>query len=267
MASSDRQQESPSRPSRWWTWAWRRPASDDAVIPWLAAKDEQNSRSIASTIVASPPISATPAPLQRPAAVPSSPSITASVESVSKSTPVEPTVVPESGTGFMRYNKYIIGAASIAAFSSMMYTIHQRTKGKMRIPLQELIDNPAAAAANPKLAAYMFAGRAFGTATILVLTGTAGVAMTVASVMDVNNLKEFSIRMREIMAARFPRLKGSDEEQDKKFDPATYEFLKEVADDVEREEQEGEWREGPGHAIIGSRVRRELGPLSRHGLN
>lgn len=85
--------------------------------------------------------------------------------------------------------RYILGAASIAAFSSMIYTIRQRTKGKMKIPLQELLDNPAAAAANPKLAAYMFAGRAFGTATVLVVTGTVGLAMTVASVMGINNVR------------------------------------------------------------------------------
>lgn len=75
------------------------------------------------------------------------------------------------------------------------------------------------------------------------------------------------MRMRDIMASRFPQLKRSDEKLEEKFDPATYEFLKEVAEDAEREEAEGEWKEGPGHAIIGNRVRHEMGPLSRHGMN
>ncbi|KAJ3151003.1 hypothetical protein HDU86_006259 [Geranomyces michiganensis] len=139
----------------------------------------------------------------------------------------------------------------------------------MAVPLQDLLATPAGRAANPKIAAYMFAGRAFGTATVLVLTGTLGASMAVASVMGVNNLKEFSTRMQEITAARFPALKRStaEQHQDTKFDVDVYEFLKEVSADAEREEREGEWAESPAHQIIGQRVRHEIGPFSRHGQN
>ena len=59
----------------------------------------------------------------------------------------------------------------------------------MRIPLQELIDNPIAAAANPKLAAYAFAGRAFATATVLVASGGLMLTMGVASILQVDNVR------------------------------------------------------------------------------
>ncbi|KAJ3148758.1 hypothetical protein HDU89_004608 [Geranomyces variabilis] len=139
----------------------------------------------------------------------------------------------------------------------------------MAIPLQDLLATPQGRAANPKLAAYMFAGRAFGTATVLVLTGTLGASMAVASVLGVNNLKEFSTLMQEFTAARFPALKRSTEADatDTKFDKDVYEFLKEVSADAEREEREGEWAETPAHQIIGQRVRHEIGPFSRHGQN
>ncbi|KAJ3185037.1 hypothetical protein HDU87_002603 [Geranomyces variabilis] len=141
----------------------------------------------------------------------------------------------------------------------------------MAVPLQDLLATPAGRAANPKLAAYMFAGRAFGTATVLVLTGTLGASMAVASVLGVNNLKEFSTLMQEFTAARFPALKRSaaddDDASGSKFDKDVYEFLKEVSADAEREEREGEWAETPAHQIIGQRVRHEIGPFSRHGQN
>ncbi|KAI8823964.1 uncharacterized protein EV422DRAFT_617713 [Fimicolochytrium jonesii] len=174
---------------------------------------------------------------------------------------------PQQTSDYTKYNKYIIGTAAIGSFSTLLYTVHQRTKGRMRVPLQEFLDNPAARAANPKLAAYVFAGRAFGTATVLVVTGTVGLTMAVASIMGVNNMREFSFRMRDIMASTFPQLKRSDENADIKFDADTYEFLKEVSADAEREEREGAWRESSSHAIIGGRVRNELGGLSRHGQN
>ncbi|RKO90930.1 hypothetical protein BDK51DRAFT_25803 [Blyttiomyces helicus] len=132
------------------------------------------------------------------------------------------------------YNKYIVGAASLTAFGSLIYTIRQRTTGKMKMPLEELMTNPAAAAANPKLAAYMFAGRAFGTATILVATGTMALTMGVASLMGVNNLREFSTKMRELTSST--RLRRTDPmltgDQKEPFDNDVYELLKEVSADA-----------------------------------
>ncbi|KAJ3041657.1 hypothetical protein HDV00_008934 [Rhizophlyctis rosea] len=157
-----------------------------------------------------------------------------------------------------KYNKYILGAASVTAFGSMIYTIRQRTKGNMKLPLSELLENPAAAAANPKLTAYVFAGRAFTTATTLVLTGTLALGMGVASVMGVNNLQEFSSKMREYASTAFPKLRGAPEDHDQKFDNDYYEFLKEVASDEERREKDGDWQESRMHSIIGERVREPL---------
>jgi hypothetical protein len=59
----------------------------------------------------------------------------------------------------------------------------------MDIPLAELLESPEARAANPKLAAYMFAGRAFILGTGLAVTGTLAITMGVASAMGVNNVR------------------------------------------------------------------------------
>ncbi|KAJ3282006.1 hypothetical protein HK104_011153 [Borealophlyctis nickersoniae] len=130
--------------------------------------------------------------------------------------------------------------------------------GRMKIPLAELMEDPAAAAANPKLAAYAFAGRAFTTATLLVGTGSLAIGMGIASVMGVNNWKEFSERMREYSQSAFPSLRRSDPASDAESDSDTAEFMKEVSADLEREREEGAWKETGGHAIIGQGVRKTL---------
>ncbi|KAJ3297010.1 hypothetical protein HK104_000979 [Borealophlyctis nickersoniae] len=140
----------------------------------------------------------------------------------------------------------------------MLYNIRQRSKGKMKIELAELMEDRAAAAANPKLAAYIFAGRSFTTATWLVATGSLAAGMGIACLMGVNNLKEFSGKMREYAQAVLPFLRRTDATSDARFDPDTVEFLREVAADLKREREEGPWRETGGHAIIGQGLRNTL---------
>ncbi|TPX37070.1 hypothetical protein SmJEL517_g00936 [Synchytrium microbalum] len=147
-----------------------------------------------------------------------------------------PNVTTTAEDGFAPYNKYIVGGASLTAFCTMLYTVRMQTKGKMRMPLQELLDNPIAAAANPKLAAYAFAGRAFATASVLVGSGTLAFTMGLASLMGVNSLKEFSTKLRSLATENLPVLRGSTHEAessgDSVMDKDTYEFLKEVQDDM-----------------------------------
>ncbi|TPX61669.1 hypothetical protein PhCBS80983_g01011 [Powellomyces hirtus] len=257
-ALADTQKTDGQTGSRWW---WASPSRQPSApaIPWMAPAT--SAITPAPTVVATKPIPQPPTPVVNPTAV-----------TIAPPTPAAPStaVVPPNFTdpdAYSPYNKYILGAASVGAFSALMYTIRMRTKGKMAVPLQELMDSPAGRAANPKLAAYMFAGRAFGTATILVLTGTVGATMAVASIMGVNSLKEFSMRMQQITASYLPNLKRSNQEDDSKFDPDAYAFLKEVSEDAAREEREGEWKESAAHAIIGNRVRHEIGPFSKHGQN
>ncbi|KAI8850762.1 hypothetical protein BC829DRAFT_488479 [Chytridium lagenaria] len=144
-----------------------------------------------------------------------------------------------------KYNKYIIGAASLTAFSTLVYTIRQRTRGRMQIPINELLNNsPQMRAANPKLAAYMFAGRAFFIGTGLVATGAVTLSMGVAAVMGVNNLQEFSHKVRQFTHSKFPQLKGNyPSDHDEVIDDAAYEFLKEYRDEVIKEEIDGPYRD------------------------
>ncbi|KAJ3092066.1 hypothetical protein HK102_011131 [Quaeritorhiza haematococci] len=162
-----------------------------------------------------------------------------------------------------KYNKYVLGAASLGSFAAMVYTIRQRTKGRMRVPLQELLENPTLAAQNPKLTAYMYAGRAFMTATFLTVTGTLALGMGIASVMGVNNLKEFSQTARSWSTSQFPQLNASagvsQGEDGERFDEPTREFLQEI----DAELAKGPTEEGPGYRFIKARVARELGPLAR----
>ncbi|KAJ3019089.1 hypothetical protein HKX48_002395 [Thoreauomyces humboldtii] len=265
-----------SLPSRSW-WRWSPFSSGTATlasnpsapaVPWMAAPP-------ASTLAqptSSQNLVASPSPLTSSITAPEGSSSTPVVlaAATKPSSTLQPVPTPETPAipGLPAYApKYILGLASLSAFGALMYTIRQRTRGRMAVPLAAFLESPEARAANPKLAAYMYAGRAFGTATVLVLTGTVGASMAVASVMQVNNLRDFSLRMREIMASYFPNLKRSDDVAEEKFDPDAYAFLKEVADDVEAEERDGKWRESASHQIIGNRVRNELGPLSMHGRN
>ncbi|KAJ3183971.1 hypothetical protein HDU85_001822 [Gaertneriomyces sp. JEL0708] len=269
--NSSLQENSQNGTKRWRPWGFGRQerhksspsTTEDPLVPWLGAPATPASTSTSSSaasahIVAqsNEKLATTTLPLQANENSLSTPSTNPAA--------LTPTSGPTLFADFSQYNKYIIGTASLTAFGSMLYTVRRRTRGEIKMPLQELFSNPAAAAANPKLTAYIFAGRAFTTATLITVTGFIGVTMAVASAMQVNNLKEFSVRMREIVTTRFPQLRGADPDADSKFDPAYHEFLQFVSDDAAKEEEEGAWRENAGHAIIGNRVRHELGPLSRH---
>ncbi|KAJ3404651.1 hypothetical protein HDV05_007046 [Chytridiales sp. JEL 0842] len=163
-----------------------------------------------------------------------------------------------------QYVKYVIGAASLTAFTAMIVTIQQRTKGRMKIPMSELIDNPQARAANPKLAAYAFAGRAFFYSTGLVATGTLALTMGVAAYMGVDNLKDFSSKSREWSLKTFPSLKGKyEQDHDEVVDDAAYEFMKEVQKEMKREEEEGPYKENDFNQHIRSKLKKELGPFAR----
>ncbi|TPX50714.1 hypothetical protein SeMB42_g02143 [Synchytrium endobioticum] len=179
--------------------------------------------------------------------------------------PSLPTSTPRLDS-LSKYNKYIIGGASTIAFVSMLYTVRQQTKGRMRIPLQELLENPAAAAANPKLAAYAFAGRAFSTATILVASGGLMVTMGVASILQVNSLKEFSEKLTTLAHERLPQLQGikspgaSQGEDDGVMDADTYDFLKEVQHELKKERNSPP-SETTSQRIVSDTLRESLGPF------
>ncbi|KAI9014989.1 hypothetical protein BC832DRAFT_589461 [Gaertneriomyces semiglobifer] len=276
--NSTSQENSQNGTKRWRLWGFGRreqqksspSTTADPLVPWLGATANSASTSTSSTaasthIVPQSNETSATATLSLHANDQNAPTppMSQSTETVNPAT-LTPPSGPAPSTDFSQYSKYIIGAASLTAFGSMLYTARRRTRGEIKMPLQELFSNPAAAAANPKLTAYIFAGRAFTTATLITVTGFIGVTMAVASALQVNNLKEFSVRMREIVTTRFPQLRGADPDADSKFDPAYHEFLQFVSDDAAKEEEEGAWKENAGHAIIGNRVRHELGPLSRH---
>ncbi len=55
--------------------------------------------------------------------------------------------------------------------------------------IQKILANPKAAAADPKLAAYMFAGRAFAIGTGLTLSATIAMASGLAMYFGVDNVR------------------------------------------------------------------------------
>ncbi|KAJ3292409.1 hypothetical protein HDU76_007165 [Blyttiomyces sp. JEL0837] len=123
--------------------------------------------------------------------------------------------------------------------------MRQQAKGVTRIPLVELFENPTERAASPKLAAYMFAGRAF--------------------LMGTGLLKEFSTKTRSWAVTTFPSLKGKySEDAEEVIDDAAYEFFKEMRDELKREEKEGPYQaQGPYHKAIRATMKHELGPFAR----
>ncbi|KAJ1563023.1 hypothetical protein HK405_004060 [Cladochytrium tenue] len=138
----------------------------------------------------------------------------------------------------------------------------------MQLKIVELFEDPAVRAANPKLAAYLFAGRAFMIGSGLAITGSLAATMAVAMAMKVNTLKEFSTKARELAVQRFPALRGNyTSEDDNGTDEGSSQFLKELREEIAREEAEGaqEFPEGSVHSIIRDRVRFELGPFAKGG--
>jgi broad specificity phosphatase PhoE len=67
---------------------------------------------------------------------------------------------------------------------------------------------------HPKAAAYIFAGQAFGTATVLVACSGFTLAMLLSMMMDVRNLEEFHIKMTNWAQTTFPDLHASKDYED-----------------------------------------------------
>jgi hypothetical protein len=89
----------------------------------------------------------------------------------------------------------------------MGYTVRRQTKGLLKPHLQALINNPEAARKNPKLASYMFAGRAFFLGTGFMAAGTALLVSSVSWWTGANNLKEFADFATEWSERTFPSLR------------------------------------------------------------
>jgi hypothetical protein len=89
----------------------------------------------------------------------------------------------------------------------MGYTVNRQTKGLLKPHLQALINNPDAARQNPKLASYMFAGRAFFLGTGFMAAGTALVISGLSWWTGANSLKEFAELATRWSQDKFPFLK------------------------------------------------------------
>ncbi|KAJ3199292.1 hypothetical protein HDU82_000574 [Entophlyctis luteolus] len=111
--------------------------------------------------------------------------------------------------------------------------------------------------ADPKLAAYMFAGRAFFIGTALTLSGTLSIVAATAAALDVGSLKEFSAKMKTVSNSGMPLLKGKyDENAEDELDAAAKEFLAELRDDSSAERPQNRYEKE-----ISSRIKKELGKL------
>ncbi|KAJ3183207.1 hypothetical protein HDU85_002233 [Gaertneriomyces sp. JEL0708] len=274
MAEHDSQHESELKGVRkWWSWGFseRQQCStrEHPLVPWMETSPATSSPIPPQPTSTSPTTAHVTSQITDKGARPTlfvhateiEPTVDALVSTTntlssasSPDTTNEPTTSPAT-TDFRQYNKYFIGAASLTAFGSMIYTIRRETKkAELKMPPQDLVVNPAAGAANPKLTGYLFAGRALATATLITVTGFVGITMAMASAMQVNSIKEFSDRMREIISTRFPQLRVADPDADSKFDPAYHEFLKFMSNDAAKEEEEGAGKENAEHAITGNDV-------------
>lgn len=105
---------------------------------------------------------------------------------------------------------------------------------------------------NPKAAAYIFAGQAFGTATVLVACSGFTLAMLISMMMDVSNMSEFHHKMTSWAQTTFPDLHASkDYEEDKE---STLEFVREWIAALDEPEVESE-----SSKHVSSKLRKRLG--------
>ncbi|KAI9333549.1 hypothetical protein BDR26DRAFT_603392 [Obelidium mucronatum] len=167
----------------------------------------------------------------------------------------------EEQSNVARYGKMALGLASAAAFGGILFTMNMRSKGKMEMPLAKLMETShAARAADPKLAAYMFAGRAFFTGTALTLSASLAITMGVATALDVNSLKDFSTRMKSLSNKSIPALKGAySDNHDNEVDDAAYEFALAWKEEVRKEAEEGPaFTDNRYHQEIRTRINKGL---------
>lgn len=85
-----------------------------------------------------------------------------------------------------RYNRHILAFASVAAFGTLSYTVFKKTKVPT-VSVHEILNSPHPFK-DPRVTAYMYAGRAFGTATMLCLTGAGALTFGVAHFMGINSV-------------------------------------------------------------------------------
>ncbi|KAJ3068723.1 hypothetical protein HDU98_008144 [Podochytrium sp. JEL0797] len=134
----------------------------------------------------------------------------------------------------------------------------------MEIPIVKLMESShAAREADPKLAAYLFAGRAFFTATTLTFSGALAMSMAAATALDANSLPEFAQKMKSLSNRQMPGLKGNyGENHESDFDEGVYEFALELKEEMRLEEEgQSEMKENRYHQEIRSRIRKEVNPL------
>ncbi|KAJ3294351.1 hypothetical protein HDU79_011123 [Rhizoclosmatium sp. JEL0117] len=165
-----------------------------------------------------------------------------------------------------RFGKIAVSLGSAAVFGGILFTMKMRSQGKMELPIAKLMETShAARAADPKLAAYLFAGRAFMTGTALTLSASLAVTMAVAAALDVNNLKEFSYKMKLLSNNGMPSLKGQySDNHDNEVDDAAYEFALAWKEELRKEAEEGSgFKDNRYHQEIRARVKKELGPFAQ----
>ncbi|KAJ1558547.1 hypothetical protein HK096_010491 [Nowakowskiella sp. JEL0078] len=166
-----------------------------------------------------------------------------------------------------QYRRQIVGGVSFLAFLSFAYTIRNQMTGRTRLPLDNFFKDPNVALSQPKVAAYLFAGRAFTSATALVASAAVAATMGIASYLDVGTMKEFSEKLEIKVNKAFPQLKGEYTEAEAlgTVDSDAIEFLKELSSALktDREDEEsGVVAGGNLYKTINREIRRELGPLA-----
>jgi hypothetical protein len=104
---------------------------------------------------------------------------------------------------------------------------------------------------HPKAAAYIFAGQAFGTATVLVACGGFTLAMLISMMMDVRDMGEFHTKMTSWAQKTFPDLHASKDYED---DNSHLELVKEWIAALDEPQLESE-----NTQHISKRLKRGLG--------
>lgn len=135
----------------------------------------------------------------------------------------------------------VLGISSIVAATTLAWTVSRKSKSNyiyLYVETIALMNNSIFSLKNPKAAAYIFAGQAFGTATVLVACGGFTLAVLVSMMMDVSNMGEFHHKMTSWAHTAFPKLHASkDYDEDKE---STLEFVREWISALDEPEQETE---------------------------
>lgn len=150
----------------------------------------------------------------------------------------DPVTLQQKNDPLEPYYGYILAGISSSAFGSLVYTVFRQLRGTQHaIQFNDFLHAPISDTfRDPKVAAYIMAGKAFGVASLLCLTGTAALYFGVSVALGVKQPSQLPNKLASLLNS--PKAKSSvNESNDERYlDAEARELLQQIQKQFERTE-------------------------------